>query len=58
MAQFTQSIRNMIIEQADADSKDISTVDGIYDGVYVSVNVDNSQTASDGTLYATNMTGQ
>ena len=31
MAQFTQSIRNMIIEQADADSNDISTVDGIYD---------------------------
>lgn len=37
---------------------DVSTVDGIYDGVYVSVNVDNSQTATDGTLYATNVTGQ
>ncbi|MDO5344406.1 MAG: SH3 domain-containing protein [Lachnospiraceae bacterium] len=35
----------------------VSTVDGIYDGVYVSVNVDNGQTASDGTLYATGVTG-
>lgn len=35
-----------------------STVDGLYDGVYVSVTVDNSQTAADGTLYATSVTGQ
>lgn len=36
----------------------VSTVDGIYDGVSVSVDVDNAQTAADGTLYATNVTGQ
>ena len=36
----------------------VNTVDGIYDGVSVSVNVDNAQTASDGTLYATSVTGQ
>lgn len=31
MAQFTQSIRNMVIEQADKTGKDITTVQGIYD---------------------------
>lgn len=35
-----------------------NTVDGLYDGVYVSVTVDNSQTSADGTLYATSVTGQ
>lgn len=35
----------------------VDTVDGIYDGVYVSVSVDNSQTAADGTMYATGVKG-
>ena len=35
----------------------VNTVDGIYDGVYVSVGVDNAQTAQDGTLYATSVQG-
>lgn len=35
----------------------VDTVDGIYDGVYVSVSVDNSQTSADGTMYATGVKG-
>lgn len=31
MAQFTQSVRNIIIKQADTAQKDITTVQGIYD---------------------------
>ena len=31
--------------------------DGIYDGVYVSISLDSSEAAGDGTLYATNVTG-
>lgn len=37
MAYFTQSIRNVLIEQADKDGKDISTVDGIYDSAMASI---------------------
>lgn len=43
---------NVYYGEANANS-----VDGLYDGVYVGVTVDNSQTASDGTLYATNVQG-
>ena len=45
---------NYTIYYGDADT---STVDGLYEGVSVSVTVDRSQTAADGTLYATNVTG-
>ena len=31
--------------------------DGLYNGVYVNISLDSSQAASDGTLYATNVTG-
>ena len=31
--------------------------DGIYDGVYVSISLDSSEAAGDGTLYATSVTG-
>jgi len=34
-----------------------SSQDGLYDGVYVSVSLDSSQAAGDGTLYATGVTG-
>ncbi len=34
-----------------------SSVDGLYEGVYVGVTVDNSQTTADGTYYATNVQG-
>ena len=35
----------------------MNSADGIYDGVYVSINLDSTQAASDGTLYATDVTG-
>lgn len=34
-----------------------SSVDGIYDGVYVAVTLDSSKAKADGTLYATGVTG-
>ena len=34
-----------------------NTVDGLYDGVYVEISVDNNQTSDDGTLYATGVQG-
>ena len=34
-----------------------SSQDGLYDGVYVSISLDSSQAAGDGTLYATGVTG-
>lgn len=34
-----------------------SSVDGLYEGVYVGVTLDNSQMSSDGTYYATNVQG-
>ncbi len=34
-----------------------TSADGLYDGVYVSIALDAGQAASDGTLYATNVTG-
>ena len=34
-----------------------ATLTRFYDGVYVSVGVDNAQTAQDGTLYATSVQG-
>jgi len=43
---------NVYYGEANANS-----VDGLYDGVYVGITVDNSQTATDGTLYATNVQG-
>ena len=35
----------------------VTSVDGIYDGVYVSISLDSTQAADDGTLYATSVTG-
>ena len=35
----------------------MNSADGIYDGVYVSINLDSSQASGDGTLYATDVTG-
>ena len=43
-----------VVYYGDADA---SSTDGLYSGVYVSVNLDASQASSDGTLYATNVTG-
>ena len=37
---------------------DITTADGLYSGLHISASVDNSQTASDGTKYATSVTGE
>lgn len=39
------------------EAANVSTVDGLYDGVYVSVTVDPAYTATDGTLFATGVTG-
>ena len=36
---------------------EIATSNGLYNGLYVSVAMDNAQTASDGTRYATTVTG-
>lgn len=35
----------------------MNSADGIYDGVYVSINLDAAQASGDGTLYATDVTG-
>lgn len=46
---------NYTVYTGDAD---ITTADGLYSGLRVSVSVDNSQTGEDGTRYATSVTGE